>query len=151
MCSAAPGEVTSTAEVGKAVADVAVKQIKEEVEQTIVKVAQDITRQNQASQLNQRYVALSALEAQNGPGLYIIAAVGVIIFCMLIYVAYSLRGMRVDMGYEDQGVEQILHMKTGNPRKKNQVHPSSNGLAPPPRHGDYNGSGTDCSMVDVDI
>ena len=35
MCSAAPGEVTSTAEVGKAVADVAVKQIKEEVEQTI--------------------------------------------------------------------------------------------------------------------
>ena len=142
--------MTSTAEVGKAVADVAVKQIKEEVQQTIVKVAQDITRQNYQNQANQRHLAVSALEAQNGPGLYIIAAVGVIIFCMLIYVAYTLRGMRIDLGYEDQGVEQILHMKTGNP-KKNQVRPSSNGLAPPPRRGDYNGSGTDCSMVDVDI
>ena len=142
--------MTSTAEVGKAVADVAVKKIKDEVQQTIVKVAQDITRQNQANQANQRYLAVSALEAQNGPGLYIIATVGVIIFCMLIYVAYTLRGMRIDMGYEDQGVEQILHMKTGNPKKK-QVRPSSNGLAPPPRHGDYNGSGTDCSMVDIDI
>ena len=148
-----------TAEVNRA-AGVAVNQIKSSVEQAIVKVAKDIQVQNQIQTQvaiqRQREIAQTALEASNGAGLYLTAACGCVILCMIIYVACMLRGMKgkLDMDYEDQGVEQILHIK--NPMKpkvpKGDVPhmQMDNSLAPPARGGGY-ASGTDVSMVDMDI
>ena len=141
-----------TKEVSKA-ADVAVNQIKNQVEQTITRVAQDITLKNQVNLEQQRTIAISALEAQNGPGLYYLAACFFVMLCLVIYVACMLRGMKgqLDCGYEDQGVEQILHIK--NPMKskggENPLTQMTLSLAPPPKGRD--GGDTDCSMVDMDI
>ena len=147
-----PGEVAQvvTKEVSKA-ADVAVNQIKNQVEQTITRVAQDITLQNQRNLVHQRTIAISALEAQNGPGIYLIAGCGCIILCMIIYVACLLRGMKGQLDCHEEPVEQILHIKNPMRSKGGEIPHTqmTNSLAPPPRGG--GGGDTDCSMVDMDI
>jgi len=161
-----------TAEVSKAAIQ-AVDQIKDTVEDTIVKVAKNITVQNAihreemvkvAEEHTRKILAVSAMEAQNGPGLYLTAGCACIMLALIIYVACQLRGMKKELTehyheqFEDQGVEQVLHIKNPMRDQSKVPHQQLGGipgavhhLAPPPhiRNQGYNSQTEESICLDM--